>query len=207
MRDTPLEPLRNPPALISAGFVNKVDNFPEKVRKQGDLTWVRIADWFLYLYRAELIRILDIVAKMFPRSRLGRGTASPCGGDISEPWRDGRPISVPRWLTYLSTITISFLSLISYAQQSSVSGSCSCTCLMTSVTRVDTWRTTRYVRYLDYQVVQGWANLFKLLWLWGENCGNVDFGHDDLGLSCQPCNSNQQHQPWNKTTLEPTFAK
>jgi hypothetical protein len=33
MRDTPLEPLRNPPALISAGFVNKVDNFPEKVRK------------------------------------------------------------------------------------------------------------------------------------------------------------------------------
>lgn len=32
-RDTPLEPLRNPPALISAGFVNKVDNFPAKVRK------------------------------------------------------------------------------------------------------------------------------------------------------------------------------
>lgn len=32
-RDTPLEPFRNPPALISAGFVNKVDNLFEKVRK------------------------------------------------------------------------------------------------------------------------------------------------------------------------------
>ena len=39
-RDTPLEPVRNPPALTSARCGNPVDNFFVKGRKEGDLTWV-----------------------------------------------------------------------------------------------------------------------------------------------------------------------
>lgn len=68
------------------------------------------------IYCKEPIRIwLEIGGKdplanqIVPR----HGRPLPCGGAISE--RRPMCISIPEWLTYLSTITISFLSLISNA--------------------------------------------------------------------------------------------
>ena len=96
-RDTPREPPRKPPALSSDGLASNAGIWPANDWKYGALIWVWTADWFLYLGAISLrLRQCDRGVRWC--GRMCRGTVCSRGTPID--------------LTDLSTMTISFLSLI-----------------------------------------------------------------------------------------------